>query len=201
MTDRETVADKPTDRPPRIGPLDPSEYGPEAREIATKICKTFGIPDTADIPEVVATLLRHPHLYQAQVDYVARRMEASVFSRRDLELIILRTSWVCRCGFVWGEHVGYGKNVGLTAQEIEQLTEGPGASGWSERDRAMLLAIDDLHNEAMICDATWDLLAKHLNEKERIELIVTIGAYHEMCFGYNALRARLMPGSLGLAAR
>ncbi len=186
---------------PRVPPLRPEDFGEDALRIAAMLRETFGLPEIGDVPDAVATMIRHPLLYQAQMEFVARRFPLLVFSRRDFELIVLRTAWVCRSDYLWGEHVKAGKVHGLSNDEIERIAQGPDSPGWGERDKAILQAVDDLHRDMRISDEVWTVLARHLDEKELIELLHLVGFHHEIAFTYNSLGVRLIPGNAGLAAR
>ena len=48
---------------------------------------------------------------------------------RDKEIVILRTAWLSRGDYIWGRHYVRGKEVGLTDEQIRQITEGPAAPG------------------------------------------------------------------------
>lgn len=185
---------------PRIAPLTGDELTDDALALATKLRALFGLV-TSDLPNSVATMLHHPDLYRAQIEYVAQRMKASALSLRDFELIILRTAWLCRSAYVWGEHVTFGKKAGLTGNEIEWLTQGSAAPGWNERDRALNALVEELHETSFVSDETWAVIAAHFTSKQIIELLTVIGTYHEVAFVYNAIRVRLIPGNPGLAAR
>jgi hypothetical protein len=43
--------------------------------------------------------------------------------------------------------------------------------------KAILRAVDELHGDAMISDATWQTLAKQLDERQLIELPIIVGQY------------------------
>src|SRR5690349_1777447 len=104
--------------PHRIAPLAEDVLTVDALALATTPRANFGLA-TSELPDSVATMLRHPDLYRAQIDYVLQRSRASVLAPRDLELVILRTAWLCRSDYAWGEHVNFGKKAGLTSEEIE----------------------------------------------------------------------------------
>ena len=190
----------PPGQPPRLAPLKPEELTEDALALATQLRAVFNLPTEA-IPEVVATMLRHPELYRAQIDYVAKRTRALTLPARLLELIILRTAWLCRSAYSWSEHVRMGKAAGLTTEEVERITQGSAAPGWSDFDRAVVRAVEELHDAAVISDETWAVLAAQLTDKQVIELMMITGAYHEVAYLYNSMRVRLLPGSQGLAAR
>ena len=185
---------------PRIAPLAPEELGEEGLALAAKLRANFGLA-TTELPDSVATMLRHPDIYRAQIEFVTQRAKASVLVPRDRELIILRTAWLCRSDYIWGEHVKFGKQAGLTAQEVEWLTQGSAAAGWSERDRALNRFAEELHETAFVSDETWAVIAENFTEQQIIELLLMVGSYHEVAYLYNAMRVGLIPGNPGLAAR
>ena len=118
------------------------------------------------------------------------------------ELVLLRTAWLSKGAFVWGHHSQVAKkNCGFTAEDIERITIGSIAPGWDELDRAVLDAVEELDETCDICDETWAVLARHLDDKQLIELPILVGQMKGVVYSQNALRVRLMPGSLGLAAR
>ena len=189
------------DFPMRIEPLGPDEMAPDALALAVQVRKNFNLPENATIPAVVATMLHHPDFYRPRVEYTRQRLAAKALDLRDMEIAILRTARRCNSAFSWGEHVPMAKRAGVTAEEIERLTRASDADGWSDRDRAIVKAVDELHDDAMVSDATWAALAGHFTPAQLIELISLIGIYHENAFLYNSLRAYLIPGNPGIDAR
>jgi len=185
---------------PRIPPLAEGELSAEALPLAAKLRSLFGL-ETTELPDAVATMLRHPEIYRAQVEYITQRAKALTLEMRDLEIVILRTGWLCRSAYTWGEHVKFGRNAGLTSQEIEWLVQGSSAQGWSERDRALVRVAEELHEDACVGDATWAVVAENFTDKQIIELLMMVGFYHEIAYLYNSMRVRLIPGNAGLAAR
>jgi alkylhydroperoxidase family enzyme len=147
------------------------------------------------------TMLRHPGLFARQAEIGVQLIGKGVLSARDRELAILRVGWLCQAPYEWGEHVIIAKKLGITSDEIEAITIGSGAPGWSEHEAAILRAVEELLADAMISDATWDVLAKRLDERQLIELPSLIGQYQAVAYYQNSLRLRLHGGNLGLRAR
>ena len=113
----------------------------------------------------------------------------------------MRTAWLNQVPFIWGEHVGYGKDVGMTAEEIESVTQGSQATIWNRHDRAILQATEELVGDSMISDETWDILAETLSDKQLIELIACVGQYQTLGNLQDSLRIPLWDGNPGLTAR
>jgi alkylhydroperoxidase family enzyme len=187
-------------KPPRIPPLERSELGEEAAESALALRRAASAPASDEVTEFTATMLRHPALYQRHTE-LAFQLYGGALSPRDRELIILRTGWLCKAPYEWGEHVKIGKRVGLTHEEIERVTRGSMASGWDENDRALLSAVEQLRENAMISDETWAILKRRLDERQLIELPILVGQYQGLAYLQNALRLRLIAGNPGLSAR
>lgn len=188
-------------QPPRIAPLAPSEMGKEAQAIVARIRQAAGGPATDDVPEYVATFLKHPSLYEKHIALGTELLGSATLRIRDRELAVLRTGWLLGAPYEWGEHVTIGKRAGLTEGEIERITQGSQAPGWEPQDRAILRAAEELRAAAMISDITWAELASFLDEKQLIELTYVIGNYTKVAYLQNALRLRLGKGNPGLQAR
>jgi alkylhydroperoxidase family enzyme len=197
-TPRQTPANE---FPMRIEPLGPDEMAPDAMALAVQVRRNFNLPENATIPAVVATMLHHPDFYRPRVEFTRQRLAARLLDLRDMEIAILRTARRCNSAFSWGEHVAMAKRAGVTPEEIERLTQDGDAEGWNERDRAIVRAVDELHDDAMVTDATWATLAEHFTPAQLIELVSLIGIYHENAFLYNSLRAYLIPGNPGFDGR
>lgn len=155
----------------------------------------------ANLPEIVRTMLRHPELFARQTDMGIQLLGQGALSGRDRELAVLRIGWLCQAPYEWGEHVHVAKKVGITSAEIERITAGSAAPGWGEHEQAILRAVEELYENAIISDATWATLAKRLDERQLIELPIVIGQYQTVAYYQNSLRLRLHDGNLGLKAR
>src|ERR1700730_14949562 len=190
---------------PRISPLELHEIAEVALENTRNIRRATGnsspILSTADVPEVVRTLLRHPDLYQRVAAVSIQLIGSGTLTARDRELVILRTAWLCQAPYAWGEHVRVGKRFGLNTEDVERVTQGSSAPGWDEDERALLRATEELHSDAMISDATWEILSKRLDDKQLFELPVLVGQFTTVAYFQNALRLRLAPDNIGLRAR
>jgi hypothetical protein len=55
-----------------------------------------------------------------------------------------RVGWRCRAPYEWGEHVDIAKRNGVTAVEVERVTAGAYAPGWTAHEMAILRGVDEL---------------------------------------------------------
>lgn len=188
-------------KPQRIEPLADEDLTPEGRELCARIRKSFNAGATDELPEVFATMLKHPGLYRVQMEMGIELVANGKLPARDRELAVLRNAWLCGAPYEWGEHVDIGKRVGLTTEEIEAVTEGSKAEGWNEHERAVLRAVDELHMHKAITDETWAVLAASWDEQQLMEFPVLVGQYISTALLQNALRMRLAPDNPGLGYR
>ncbi|WCT74430.1 carboxymuconolactone decarboxylase family protein [Sphingomonas naphthae] len=194
-------------QPPRL-PVPPRhEVAEAAQEMSMRLRRGALGPDAQpipleDIPEIIFTLLRYPALWNLISDTSMHLLGSGALARRDTELVILRTTWLCRGSFAWGEHVRQAKAAGVTAEQIEWVARGGSAEpGWSAYDRALLSAVEELHGQSRIGDETWAVLADHLDGNQLFELPVLIGQFTMVAYFQNALRLPLAAGNIGLKAR
>jgi 4-carboxymuconolactone decarboxylase len=187
--------------PPRLAPLAPEELGPDAMDVIAGVMKAQSKPSRGDVPAFIAIMLRYPELFRRQADLSAELFSGAL-PFRDVELVLLRTTWICQAPFIFGEHVKTAKaNCGFTSADIERIIEGSGAEGWDEHSRALLKATEELIETSTISDETWAALAKTLDEKQLIELPILVAHKQGVAYVQNALRAPLMQGNEGLSAR
>ena len=105
---------------------------------------------------------------------------------RERELCIIRTGWLCQAGYECIHHIARGLEIGLTAEEIIRIFEGPDASEWGAHDSAILRATDELHKDYFICDDTWDTLSEQYDEHQKLEFTLLVGQYTKLAMFINS---------------
>jgi 4-carboxymuconolactone decarboxylase len=184
----------------RIAPLSPQEFSAEAEQISDSLQAFFGSKEDG-VPKTFATMFKHPGLYRGQMQLGLELNQHGKLPPRERELAILRVAWLVRSPFEWGEHVAYGKKLGLSAEEIDWITQGSSAPGWGEHDRAVLRGVEELMCDHAVSGETWDVLAKTWNEPQLMELPGLVGSYTMTAMIYNTLRFGLLKGNDGFSQR
>ncbi len=146
---------------------------------------------------IFATLVHHPKLLKRWRVFGTHVLVKSTLSPRERELLILRTAWNCQASYEWGHHVEIGREAGLTDAEIDSVTTAPVAGPWSEAERALLTAADELHTDQCISDATWDALRADHSDEQLIDIIFTVGQYTVVSMALNSLGVPLEEGVTG----
>jgi len=119
-------------------------------------------------------------------------------SMRDREIVIDRTCARCGCEYEWGVHVAFfAERVGLTREQVRSLTHGGATDAcWvDERDRALIQAVDALHDTARIDDRLWGRLAGVLADDELLDLLMLSGWYHAISLAANGVELDLEDGA------
>jgi alkylhydroperoxidase family enzyme len=180
--------------PPRIPILPPDERDERTAQLLASLRLD---PDGGDL-NIFATLARHPRLLKQWGAFGGTLLFRGELPPRDRELLILRTAVACRADYEWGQHVPIARDAGVTDDEIARVNQPIESAGWSAEDAALLRAVDELHADAHIGDATWAVLAARYNDAQLIELCMVVGQYHLVAFTLNSLGIEREPGVGGL---
>ena len=169
---------------PRVPPLAPAEWNDEQRELLTR-----GNPSR--VLNVFATLVRHQDLYRRWMPFANHVLFKSTLSPREREMAILRIGWLCRSGYEFHQHTRIGREAGLSDAEIERLKSAADAPGWSEAESALLHAVDDLHADQFIGDATWQRLVEHYDTHQVLDLVFAVGQYTLVSMALNSFGVQI----------
>jgi 4-carboxymuconolactone decarboxylase len=151
----------------------------------------------------MATLARHPELTETFLPFSTRLLLHSTLPPRVRELAILRVARRCACAYEWAHHVKIAARAGLSEAEIEAAGQGQADGGFAspglasaeldsaeldsaELDSAVLSAVDELGDTCNVSDLTWAALGEHLDERQLMDLVFTIGAYSMLAMALNA---------------
>jgi len=162
--------------------ISPSEapFDPSVSEDLTKLMPP-GVPPLL----LFRTLAHNPRvLRRVRKGGLLDRGSISV---RQRELVILRTTALCRSEYEWGVHVAFfGAAAGLSAAEIAATVSGDLAALPAE-DRSLIELCDALHRAAAVSGALWRELSAAYRPDQLVELVALAGQYHMVSYLTNAL--------------
>ncbi len=186
-------------KPQRLTPLELHEFEGDARAFADEMSDSMGNPRGSDISSVYRLFFRHFPLFRRTMDMSVQLLAKGELSAREREMIIMRTTWLCGSPNPYGEHVEMGRSIGMTEEELRGVTIGSTAPGWSEHERNMLKAVEQLCERQSISDEVWDALARAWTDKQQIEFPAVVGQYIASAIMHNTLRTRISERNKGLA--
>ena len=181
---------------PRIQPVPQAEWTDEQREIMAPMLSGKGLGGQA--VNIFTTLLNHPKLMKRWLVFANYVLYKSTLAARDRELAILRVGWLCQAGYEFGQHVLIARQSGITDAEIERLKTGHEAPGWSDLDRTILKATDELHKEAFIADETYAQLTRFYSTEQLMDLVFAVGNYNLVSMALNTVGVQLDASIEGL---
>lgn len=180
---------------PRIEPVDLGRLDADQRAaLEPFLASEGGKVGGGKILNIFRTLARAPTAltsFLVWANYIFSRRNS--LSERDRELVILRTGYNCRSGYEWTQHKRIGLDCGLAEDEIERIKAGADADGWTDLERAMLRATDELTANHFVTDASWAALAP-LGDKGRMDLVMTVGQYTQVSMILNSFGIQVEDG-------
>jgi len=172
---------------PRIEPLNEDGWNEEQLAVFTPQMVGGGVIN------LFRALANHVKLAKRWFVFSNHIMAKTTLPLRDREILILRIGWLCQAGYEWCQHVIIGKRCGLSDDEIEKIKQGADAENWSSHDAALLTAVDELHGDAFITDATWSSLKETFNDQQMMDVVFTVGQYNMVSMALNSFGVQLDP--------
>ena len=165
---------------PRILPLEADQWDDAANALMKPIA------EQGRVLNIFKTLANHPDLARRWMVFANHVLGKSSLAPRERELIILRIGYLCQAGYEWGQHVLIARAAGMSDDEIRSASTGPQTPGLSELDRLLFEATDELHADAHVSDATWEGLSGHLDTRQLMDVVFTVGQYNMVSMALNS---------------
>ena len=138
--------------------------------------------------QLFTTLARDPRLFGKF--FAAGLLDRGHLTLRQREVVIHRTTALCKSQYEWGVHVAiFAVRAQLTPEQLFSTVHGgPDDACWSDDDRLLLRLCDALHAQCTLDDTLWSLLRGRFSEEAMLELLLLAGFYRTVSYLTNALR-------------
>lgn len=176
------------DAPQRIATPPPARRGALFRSMSL-VARAFG---RSEVPDIFAVFHINARLFWAWLFFASRLMPGGRLPPREREKLILRTAWLTRSLYEWGQHVDIGLRAGLSDADILRVARGPQACTDAD-ERLLLQACDELVRDTHISGDTWNALAQRYRDRLLIEIVVLVGHYVMVAGFLNSAGLRLEP--------
>jgi len=172
---------------PRIPPLDPKEWTPEQR-------KRFDPNGTGQrAANVFVTFVRNPSADRLRGGITGHILNSTTLAVRQRELLLMRIGVLCRSEYEWAAHSRLGRRAGMTDADVARIVAGPESGGGDPLETALLRATDELYRDDVVSDDTWAALAKGLDTKQLLDVLIAVGGYRAVSMAINSAGVQLDP--------
>ena len=172
-------------REPRIPPLEPKDWTPEQRT-------RFDPKGTGQrAANVFVTFVRNPPADRLRGPINQHILNSTALSVRQRETLLMRIGVLCRSEYEWAAHSRLGRRAGMTDADVARIVAGPESGGGDPLEVALIRATDELYRDDRISDETWATLAKGLDTKQLLDVLIAVGGYRATSMAINSAGVQL----------
>jgi 4-carboxymuconolactone decarboxylase len=146
-----------------------------------------------DHNHVLLTFAQYPELTQPFLAFNRHLLTTSSLPVRLRQIAILRTAWQRRARYMWSSHLRMSLRLGLNGDDFEAVKQGDHSARWSAAERAAIRAVDQLCERSDLDDTHWNELGVHLDRRQLMDFLFTVGAYVLLAITFNAMRVEREP--------
>lgn len=163
------------DPPARMPQLRPEEFSDEVKAMFARW--TEGPFKEADRNPVLKTFAHNPRLADLFSAFNIHLLLTSTVPVRQRQIAIMRTAWVCKARYMWSSHLRTSMGFGLEPELFRPLQAGAGDPYFTDFERTIIRATEELVNDRMIGEANWQALSAEWDEAQMLDFMFTVGAY------------------------
>jgi alkylhydroperoxidase family enzyme len=179
--------------PPRLEPVPSDQWDERLTRLLTSA------PGGTEEPMHLFTTLAHePELFRRWLGFGGALLSGRLPGRLR-ELVILRTAYRFDARYEWAHHIELAEAQGISVAEVAALGGDLSVLDWDPFERAALAAVDETKDRGAVTDATWSVLAQHLDSADLVELVMLVGHYVMLSTVLRSLRLPVEPSAAALA--
>jgi 4-carboxymuconolactone decarboxylase len=163
------------DPPPRMSPVRQEEMTDEMRAFLQKW--TGGIFRRADSNPVLLTFAHHPRLADLFSQLNIHLLSTSTLPVKQRQIAIMRLAWICKATYMWSSHLSTSVRAGLEPEMFRPIQVGADDPYFTEFERVVIRATEELVNDRKIGDENWQALMKEWSNQQMLDFLFTVGAY------------------------
>jgi AhpD family alkylhydroperoxidase len=129
------------------------------------------------LPPMYQTLGHSPEILDGWIGLGWGLRSGSTADRGLLELAILRVAQLTGSEYVWRSHRPMARKAGVAEEKLAALHRWRDEAGYTDEDTAVLALTDSLTIDADVPDAVWVPISAKFDERQRVELVMTISWY------------------------
>jgi AhpD family alkylhydroperoxidase len=147
---------------------------PEVKPLADKIVAQRG-----SVLHLYQMLLHSTPLAEGWLNYLTAIRHQCSLSGALRELVIMRVAMLNGAQYEADQHAPIALKEGLTQRQLDAISDWPQSPhDFNAAQRAVLAVTDAMTRSIRVPDEVFKEVRQHLNEREVVELVATIGAYN-----------------------
>jgi 4-carboxymuconolactone decarboxylase len=147
---------------------------------------------------VPRTLAHHPRLLHRFSVFAGLFLMKSELPLRDRELLTLRSTFRAGAEYYFGHHVLVAERSGISDDVVRRITQP--AAVWTGPDELLVRVADEMVDQAILTDRTYDDLSRRYDAAQLMEAILIPGFYRMVAGFVNTLGVEREPGVPGWPA-
>jgi 4-carboxymuconolactone decarboxylase len=155
-----------------IPPVDGPPWPQAAAAVFDTVAARGGTP-----PELYRVLANAPELLAAWTAFAWPLRERCHTPRGLRELVVLRVSQLTGAHYEWVHHKGWAIEHGVRPAQLAALADWRSSAEFDAAQRAVLAATDELTVDGALADERRAGLAAHYDDRDVVELVLTISFY------------------------
>jgi alkylhydroperoxidase family enzyme len=145
-----------------------------------------GREDRPQAGNTLDTFALHPALTQAFLTFNGHVLYATTLTERQREILVLRVAARRKSAYLWAQHLFLGRDGGLTDEEMARIAFGPDAPFFEPLETALIRCVDELVDDGVIGDDTWQVLAADLDAQQLLDVVFTVGCYNTVAWFFRS---------------
>ncbi len=129
------------------------------------------------LPKLYQALGNSPMLLEGWINFAWSLRQDAESDRGLRELAILRVAQLTVSDYVWRSHWRQALQAGVDQPKLEALDHWSDSDLYTATERAVLRMTDELIADATISDQTWAAVAAVANDRQAVELVMTVAWY------------------------
>ena len=187
------------DPPARMPKVEPADYTDETRAFFDKW--TTGIFQDGDTNPVLRTFAHHPKLADLFSQLNVHLLLTNTLPVKLRQIAIMRVAWITKTTYMWSSHLNTSRLVGLTDEMYRPLQVGASDPYFTEFERWVIRATEEMVEDRKISDASWAALMEEWTHQQMLDFMFTVGCYVAVAGVMRSTGAEREPDLLALAEK
>ena len=163
------------DTPARLPQITKEEFTDDTRAFFGQW--SDGFFQDVDSNPVLCTFAHHPDLANAFSPLNIHLLTNNSLPVKQRQIAIMRTAWICNATYMWSSHLRTSVRSGLSPEMYEPIKQGAEDPYFTEFERVVIRATEELVKDRYISDKHWKLLSEQWSKQQLLDFMFTVGCY------------------------